>query len=102
MIETQVLTSLTKRSFVDKFIDKSVFNPFTVFSIRNFFLFLGSSHLTSVADPDHFDTDPDHIFYFDTDPDPACDFSTDLDPYYFKGNVPKTALFVHLLDFPCQ
>ncbi len=70
-------------------------------SIRNYFFFLGSSHLTSVADPDHFDTDPDHPFYFDTDPDPAFNFSTDLDPYCFKGNVPKTALFVHLyLIFP--
>jgi hypothetical protein len=27
---------------------------------------------SSVADPDHFDTDPDPTFDFETDPDPLC------------------------------
>jgi hypothetical protein len=29
---------------------------------------------SSVADPDHFDTDPDPGFHFDTDPDPILSF----------------------------
>jgi hypothetical protein len=32
----------------------------------------------SVADPDHFDPDPDLAFHFDTDP--VFRFNTDLDP----------------------
>ncbi len=38
--------------------------------------------LTIVADPDHFDTDPDPAFHFETDPDldPAFQFDTDPDP----------------------
>jgi hypothetical protein len=37
---------------------------------------------TSVAVPDHFDTDPDPAFHFDKnpDPDPALQFDTDPDP----------------------
>jgi hypothetical protein len=36
----------------------------------------------SVADPDHFCTDPDPVFHFDTDPGPVFLFLfyTDLDP----------------------
>jgi hypothetical protein len=48
--------------------------------------------VSSDADPDPFDTDPDPAFHFDTDPDPAFQFDTDLDPtvdtdpnpYHFK------------------
>jgi hypothetical protein len=36
--------------------------------------------LVSVADPDHFDTDPDPAFHFDKDPDPAFQSDTDPDP----------------------
>jgi hypothetical protein len=39
---------------------------------------VGSS--TGIADPDHFDTDPDPAFHFDTNPDPAFQFDTDPDP----------------------
>ncbi len=35
---------------------------------------------SSIADPDHFDTDPDPAFHFDTNPDPAFQFDTDPDP----------------------
>jgi hypothetical protein len=40
----------------------------------------------SVADPGHFDTDPDLAFHFDTnpDPDPAFQFDTDLHPTVLK------------------
>jgi hypothetical protein len=38
------------------------------------------SGLTSVADPDHFDTDPDPAFHFDPDLDPAFQFDTDPNP----------------------
>ncbi len=63
--------------------------------------------LHSVADPDHFDTDP--TFHFDTNPDPALQFDPDTDPtvfdtdpdhYHFKEVMyPKQyrmVLFVHL------
>jgi hypothetical protein len=58
---------------------------------------------TSVADPGHFDTDPDPAFHFDTDPDPAFQFDTDptvdtkSNPYHFeRGNVSKTVILIHL------
>jgi hypothetical protein len=35
---------------------------------------------SSVADPDHFGTDPDPTFDFDTDPDPCC-FNEDCAMY---------------------
>jgi hypothetical protein len=37
-----------------------------------------SGGMTSVAEPDPFDTDPDPAFQFDTDPNPA--FQSDTDP----------------------
>jgi hypothetical protein len=40
----------------------------------------GEYLLSSVADPDHFDTDRDPAFHFETDPDPAFQFDTDLYP----------------------
>ncbi len=43
-----------------------------------------ASTAVSVADPDHFDTDPDPTFYFDTEPDPTFHFGSDPDPYCFK------------------
>jgi hypothetical protein len=35
---------------------------------------------TSVADPHHFDKDPDPSCHLDADPDPACYFDADPDP----------------------
>ncbi len=57
---------------------------------------------SSVAEQDHFDTDPDPAFYFDPDPDPTFQF--DMYPVptvlyrsrsspFQTGNVPKTILF---------
>jgi hypothetical protein len=40
--------------------------------------------VTSVADSDPFDTDPDPAFHFNTDPDLAFQSDTDPDPYRFK------------------
>jgi hypothetical protein len=37
----------------------------------------GKLCLTSVANPDPFDTDPDPAFHFDKDLDPAFQFDTD-------------------------
>ncbi len=34
----------------------------------------------SVADPHHFNADPDPFFHLNADPDPAFRFNTDLDP----------------------
>jgi hypothetical protein len=45
---------------------------------------LEKSNSYSVADPDHFDTDPDPGFHFDTDPDPGFHFDTDPDPIFFS------------------
>ncbi len=39
---------------------------------------LGFAFLTSVADPHHFDVDPDPVFYFEANPDPP--FHSELDP----------------------
>jgi hypothetical protein len=36
--------------------------------------------LDSVADPHHFDADPDLAFHFDPDPDPTFHFDADPDP----------------------
>ncbi len=36
--------------------------------------------LSSVADPDPFDTDPDPLSHFDKDPDSAFQSDTDPDP----------------------
>jgi hypothetical protein len=33
-----------------------------------------------VADPHHFDTDPDPVCHFDADPDPTFHFDADLYP----------------------
>jgi hypothetical protein len=41
---------------------------------------LDISILISVADPDHFDADPDPAFHFDTDPDPTFHLDTDPEP----------------------
>jgi hypothetical protein len=38
------------------------------------------TNICSVADPDHFDTDPDPTFHLDTDLDPTFHFDTDPDP----------------------
>ncbi len=57
--------------------------------------------ISSVADPDPFDTDPDPAFHFD--PDPA--FQSDTDPTVWsgfgslpfqRGNVHKTVRFIYL------
>ncbi len=36
--------------------------------------------MASVADPHHFDPDPDRALLFDADPDPSTQFFPDLDP----------------------
>ncbi len=37
-------------------------------------------NVSCVADPYHFDMDPDPTFHFDADPDPTFHFNTDPDP----------------------
>jgi hypothetical protein len=51
--------------------------------------------VTSVADPDPFDTgpDPDPAFQFNTDPDRP--FGTDQDPYRFKEVMFLKEYFLH-------
>jgi hypothetical protein len=44
------------------------------------------SVLCSVADPEHFYTDPDSAFHFDTDPDPAFQSDTDPDFNFLYGS----------------
>ncbi len=43
---------------------------------------------SSVADPHHFDPDPNPACHFDADPDPAYHFNADLDPAYHVGADP--------------
>jgi hypothetical protein len=43
---------------------------------------LSLSH-TMVADPHHFNADPDPAFRFNADPDPAVHFKADPDPAHF-------------------
>jgi hypothetical protein len=53
---------------------------FNVFKLINLFMnFLQINMISSVADLDPFDTDPDPAFHFDTDPDPALQFDPDPD-----------------------
>ncbi len=62
--------------------------------------------MSSIADLDHFDkdpdlafdfdTDPDPTFYFKTDPDPTTVFDMDPDPYYFKQVMYLNGTFIHL------
>jgi hypothetical protein len=55
------------------------------------------SHAASVADPDHFDPDPDPAFHFDPDPDPAFQFYTDPDPFRFKEVIYLKLYFMYIL-----
>jgi hypothetical protein len=45
----------------------------------------------SVADPLHFDADPDPTFHFDADPDPAFLLVADPDPAFHFDADPDTA-----------
>ena len=50
----------------------------------------------SVADPHHFDADPDPAFHFDADPDldPTLHVDADPDPtFYFDADPDPTSLF---------
>jgi hypothetical protein len=49
----------------------------------------------SVADPDPFDTDPDHAVQFDMDPDSTVRYGSGSLQCQ-RGNVHKTVLFIHL------
>jgi hypothetical protein len=55
----------------------------------------------NVADPDPFDTDPDHALNLDMDTDPANQFDTDPDPYRFKEvmNLKQYFLYIFYLIF---
>jgi hypothetical protein len=48
--------------------------------------------LSSIADPHHFDVDPDpdSAFHFDADPDPTFQSDADLDPttHFFPDSAP--------------
>jgi hypothetical protein len=54
---------------------------------------LRSSSFNSVADPDPFDTDLDPAFQSDTD---TTVLYGSRSLTFQRGNVPKTALFIHL------
>ncbi len=51
-----------------------------------------------VADPHHFNADPDPAFYFDADPDPASKNNKDPDLQPFQQ---KSVLFTSVVD-PCR
>jgi hypothetical protein len=54
----------------------------------------GNQVANSVADPDHFDTDPDLVFHFDTDLDPAFHFYTDPNlTFHFYTDLDGSLLF---------
>ncbi len=53
-------------------IGEGVYSLYTVLVTGNIII--------SVADPHHFDPDPDPASYSDADPKPACHFDTDPDP----------------------
>jgi hypothetical protein len=57
--------------------------------------FIASIVLRSVADPHHFDPDPDPIFHFDADlqPDPTYHLNADPDP------EPFTLMRIRILPF---
>ena len=54
---------------------------------------------TSVADPHHFDADPDPTFYFDADPDPTLRFDADPDPGARKLTKINKYRCARFLDF---
>ncbi len=53
--------------------------------------------VSSVADPDPFDTDPDPARHFDTDPYPAFQFDTDPNPTVRSGSRSLRYLFKEVM-----
>ncbi len=58
--------------------------------------------LSSVADPHHFDANPDQAFHFDADPDQAFNFDPDPDPTFHSDADPDLTFKLMLQNDPLR